>query len=139
MKKFFQLFALILCSLFVFALSKPGENVFRTMTQNEYYILRDSCTTLDVVFTKGGAGSMSVEGRSVSLFSSFVDVKPITAKSPNPKDGFIMWQRNGREFMTGDIYLLTDSTSYLRFKKDDREIYHLLTPQGASFLRSQMK
>lgn len=109
------------------------------MTQNEYYILRDSCTTLDVVFTKESAGSMSLEGRSVSLFSSFVDVKSITVKSPNPKDGFIMWQRNGREFMTGDIYLLTDSTSYLRFKKDDREIYHLLTPQGASFLRSQMK
>lgn len=139
MKRTFYTLALILSASFASAQNNASENIFRTMTQIEYNILRDSCTALDVVFTKGNAGTMSVEGKSVSLFSSFVDVKTISAKSPNSKDGFIMWQRNGREFLTGDIYLLSDSTSYLRFKKDDREMYHLLTSQGAAFLRSQMK
>ena len=119
--------------------TKPAQNAFKTLPRTDLAVMRDSCNQLDVVFITGGGGSLSVEGRSVGLFSTFVDSKTIAAKSTNAKDGFIMWQKNGREFITGDIYLLSDSTSYLHFKKDGKEYFNMLSAQGANFLRSQRK
>jgi len=139
MRKPFYLFTLFIFVSLAFAQTKPAESAFKRLPKSDYLILRDSCNQLDVVFISGAGGSLSLEGRSVGLFSSFVDLKTIAAKSPNSKDGFIMWQKNGREFITGDIYLQTDSNSYLLFKKDGKEYFNLLTSQGASFLRSQKK
>jgi hypothetical protein len=50
-----------------------------------------------------------------------------------------MWQINGREFLTGDMYFSSDTTGYLVFKKDDKEYINTLNKQGAGFLKKQKK
>lgn len=104
-----------------------------------FKVLRDSCTQLDIVFTAGVGSSMSVEGRNVSMFSTFVDNTTLLKKPEAEKQGFIMWQRNGREFITGDIYLTTDSSGYLHFKYGGNDYFNQLSTQGATFLRRQRK
>jgi hypothetical protein len=104
-----------------------------------FKVLRDSCTQLDIVFTAGVGSSMSVEGRNVSMFSTFVDNTTLSKKVEVEKQGFIMWQRNGREFITGDIYLTTDSSGYLHFKYGGNDYFNQLSTQGATFLRRQRK
>lgn len=104
-----------------------------------FKVLRDSCTQLDIVFTAGVGSSMSVEGRNVSMFSTFVDNIALSKKVDAEKQGFIMWQRNGREFITGDIYLTTDTSGYLHFKYGGNDYFNQLSTQGATFLRRQRK
>jgi hypothetical protein len=137
MKKLFLAKIIFMAFFAIHAQTKPSGSVYKILTPQDYITLRDSCTQLDIVFTSGNGGSMSMEGRSVGLFSSFLQTKSITEKSNAAKDGFIMWQKNGREFLTGDIFLQSDSNSYVQFKKEGKEYFHLLTPQGAGFLKSQ--
>jgi hypothetical protein len=139
MKKKISVLTLYVIVFMVIAQNKPSELLYKALPFSDYKILRDSCTQLDVVFLSSASGSLSVDGRSVSLFSNFVDSKAIAKKSNSSKDGFIMWQKNGREFVTGDIYFLSDSSGYLHFKKDGKDFYNLLTTQGATFLKSQKK
>ena len=82
---------------------------------------------------------MSLEGRNVIMFSTFVAPQSIASKKEVEKTGFIMWQKNGREFITGDIYLQSDTAGYLVFKKDEKEYINQLSTQGATFLRRQKK
>jgi hypothetical protein len=102
-----------------------------------YKTLRDSCNMIDLVYSVGG--SMSLNGRNVQLFSSFVEQKGTKKNESLPKEGFIMWQINGREFLTGDMYFSSDTTGYLVFKKDDKEYINTLNKQGAGFLKKQKK
>ncbi|MFN8278405.1 MAG: hypothetical protein U0T84_13055 [Chitinophagales bacterium] len=111
-----------------------GQTKTKPLPMPVYHALRDSCTQIDVVFSAGT--SLSLEGRSVILFSSFVDWKPASAAAV-PKTGFLMWQRNGREFLSGDLYLTGDSSGYLVFEKDKMKYYNALTPQGAGFFKKQ--
>lgn len=104
---------------------------------NLYKTLRDSCNMIDLVYSVGG--SMSLNGRNVQLFSSFVEQKGTKKDEALPKEGFIMWQINGREFITGDMYFSSDTTGYLVFKKDDKEYINTLNKQGAGFLKKQKK
>ncbi|MFN8309900.1 MAG: hypothetical protein U0T73_08050 [Chitinophagales bacterium] len=101
-----------------------------------YNILRDSCTQIDVVFSAGT--SMSLEGRNVVMFSSFVDWHPAPL-SKAPQVGFLMWQRNGREFLTGQLYITSDSSGYLLFHMGKQQFVNRLTAQGAGFLKKQAK
>ena len=102
-----------------------------------YHTLYDSCTQLDIVFITGKGGSMSLDGKNVKYFTSFVNPKT-TDKKPNaPQDGLIMWQINGREYLTGNIYFTGDSAGYILFSKNSREYINALTPQGAKFLKSR--
>ena len=108
-----------------------------SLPPNLYKTLHDSCNMIDLVYNVGG--SMSLNGRNVQLFSSFVEQKGTKKDETLPKEGFIMWQINGREFITGDMYFSSDSTGYLLFKKDDKEYINTLNKQGAVFLRKQKK
>jgi len=134
-------FTFFLFSIFIisFAQVKPITSPFRVLPQNIFRTLRDSCTQIDIVFTTGKGGSMSLEGRNVVLFSTFVESKPISAKKGTEKNGFIMWQRNGREYITGDVYLTSDTSGYLFFKKGDKEYFNQLSAQGSAFLKKQEK
>ena len=131
---------LITILLVLFALTaingqtKPTTPAFSPLPSKLYKVLRDSCTQIDVVFTNERTGSMSLEGRNVIMFSTFVTPTPIVAKKNATKMGFIMWQRNGREFITGDIYIVSETEGYVYFRKDEKEYFNQLTPQGANML-----
>ena len=102
-----------------------------------YSTLYDSCTQLDIVFITGKGGSMSLEGKNVKFFTSFVQPKSAD-KAPNaPQDGLIMWQINGREYLTANIYFTGDSSGYLLFNKNNHEYINSLTSQGAHFLKTR--
>lgn len=102
-----------------------------------YNTLRDSTTSMDVVMMQGKGGSLSLEGRNVKLFNSFFENKP-SVKTNAPLAGNIMWQINGREYLSGS-YFLGDSTGYVVFQKDNHEYVNLLNAQGNSFFKSQIK
>lgn len=102
-----------------------------------YYTMRDSSTSMDIVMKQGKGGSMSLDGRNVQLFANFLDGKT-APKTSAPIAGTVMWQINGREYISGD-YFLGDSTGYMVFMRDGKEYVNRLNQQGNSFLKSQVK
>ena len=102
-----------------------------------YVTLRDSCTQLDIVFITGKGGSMSLEGRNVKFFTSFV--RPIAVdKKPNaPLDGTLMWQINGKAYQMANLYFTGDSSGYVTFDRNNKEYVNGLTPDGAAFLKNR--
>lgn len=99
--------------------------------------MRDSTTSMDIVMMQGKGGSMSLDGRNVQLFNNLFENKTAT-KVKLPQAGTIMWQINGREFISGN-YFLGDSTGYILFNKDGKEYINLINAQGNSFLKGQIK
>lgn len=102
-----------------------------------YKTLRDSTTSLDIIVMQGKGGSMSIEGRNMRLFGNFFENKT-SEKFTAPLGGNIMWQINGREFLSGNYYL-GDSTGYVVFNKDGKEYVNLINNQGNSFFKGQIK
>jgi hypothetical protein len=103
-----------------------------------YNVLHDSCTQLDIVFITGRGGSMSLDNApSVRGFTSFVSMKPVE-KIPNATlDGTVMWEINGREYLSGQLFFGGDSSGYIVFNKNDKEYVNALTPDGAGFLKTR--
>ena len=99
--------------------------------------MRDSTTSMDIVMMQGKGGSLSLDGRNVKLFNSFFENK-VAAKIKAPLAGTIMWQKNGREFISGN-YFLGDSTGCVVFTKDGKEYVNRLNVQGNSFFKGQIK
>jgi hypothetical protein len=131
-----RLLILLFISLFLYQ-SVVAQTNKGALSAKMYYTLRDSTTQADVVFNFPATTSLSLEGRNVKMFNSFLDVQ--TAKDTLKKaDGFVMWLINGREFIMGDFYL-GEQESYLRFKKDTVVYVNRLTEQGASFFKQQKK
>ncbi len=102
-----------------------------------YAAMRDSTTSMDVVFMQGKGRSLSLDGRNVHLFNSFFENKA-TAKSQTELAGSIMWLINGREFLSGKFFL-NDSTGYVVIDKEGKEYVNLINAQGTSFFKSQIK
>jgi hypothetical protein len=102
-----------------------------------FLTLRDSTTSMDVVFLTGAGGSISAEGKNVQSFNSFFENQPAPKTIAKPA-GNIMWLINGREFISGS-YFLGDSTGYVVFQKDGKEFVNLMNAQGNTFLKSQFK
>ena len=101
-----------------------------------YYMkLVDSTTSLDVVFMLGQGGSISVEGRNVKMFNSFIDWQN-APKLNTPQAGTMMWEINGREFLSGSFYL-GDTTGCMVITKNGKEYVNKISPQGNTFLKSQ--
>ena len=100
-----------------------------------YLKMVDSTTSIDVVFMLDKGGSISVEGRNTKLFNSFFESVP-AAKINKPQAGSVMWQVNGREFLSGAIYL-GDSTGCVVINKNGKEYVNRINPQGNSFFKSQ--
>jgi hypothetical protein len=104
---------------------------------NTYNTLRDSCTQLDVVFITGKGGSMSLEGRNVKFFTSFVTLKAAEKKPNAPLDGTLMWQINGKAYQMANLYFTGDSSGYVSFERNNKEYVNGLTPDGAAFLKTR--
>ena len=132
----------IILFLLAFSFGLSAQTESKTKTSNRplpalvYYAMRDSCTQLDLVFTKRG-GSLSVDGKNVRLFTNMIDGSS-AVPNKQERDGFIMWVKNGREFCSGDFYITSDSTGYLRFKIQDKEFVNSFTKQGAQFIQARL-
>ena len=101
-----------------------------------YYIrMIDSTTSIDVVFMLGQGGSISVEGRNAKLFNSFFE-RETCPKLNTPQAGTMMWEINGKEFLSGSFYL-GDSTGCLVINKNGKEYVNAINPQGTKFFKSQ--
>ena len=137
MKKTF-LFLFVLITLGAMAQTKPVSKPV-ALPQKFYQNLKDSCTQMDIVFYSGAGGSMSLDGKNVKMFTNFVAPSPAVKQETAKQDGHIMWQINGREYLTGKLFLTADSMGYLVFDKDAKEYVNALIPQGASFLNTHGK
>lgn len=102
-----------------------------------YIRLLDSTTSIDVVFMQGKGGSISVEGRNAKLFNSFFE-NTTTPKLNTPQAGSMMWEINGREFISGNFYL-GDSTGCIIFTKNGKEYVNRINGQGNTFFKNQIK
>ena len=137
---------LFIILVFTFKLSVSGQQKQTAMPAPKptalptllYAGLRDSCTSLDITFFSSSA-SMSLDNRNVKFFAAFVSPMPAQKKSELKQDGIIMWQKDGREYITGSMYFSGDSTGYLTFNKNNREYINAFTPQGAAFLQTHGK
>jgi len=102
-----------------------------------YLALRDSTDGVDVVFLQGKGGSMNVEGPNTRFFNSFIDYD--AASKPNTQQAAsVMWVKQGREFISGSLYL-GDSTGCVIFQKDGKEYYHRLNNGGNNFIKQAIK
>lgn len=128
-----SVFVCLLCSFALDAQSLKTEPLPPKM----FLTMRDSTTSMDVVFLKGEGGSISIEGKNVRLFNSFFENKG-AVKNKIATDGNIMWLINGREFISGS-YFLGDSTGCIVFQKDGKEYINQITRQGNYFFKSQIK
>jgi hypothetical protein len=106
------------------------------LPQSLFVILRDSTTSVDIVLMKGKGGSLSMEGANVQVFSQFFEDAP-AAKIPGPRGGTVMWEINGREFVSGDFYI-GDSTGCIVMTKDGHEYVNRISETGNSFFRDQL-
>jgi hypothetical protein len=113
------------------------QNNVTALPSNIFLQLRDSTTQADVVYHYPATNSLSMEGRNVRMFNTFVDSKT-AADTLKKADGFVMWLINGREFLQGDIFL-GEKESYIRFKKNGSIYVNRLTEQGAAFLKQQKR
>lgn len=133
---------LILALLFSVAIiAQQSRPVQKPKTQqlplNVYNTLRDSCTQLDIVFITGKGGSMSLEGRNVKFFTSFVKPTPADKKPNAPLDGTLMWQIDGKAYQMANLYFTGDSSGYVSFERNNKEYVNGLTPDGAAFLKTR--
>jgi hypothetical protein len=145
MQKTFILLALIFSIVATAQQSKqqrralpPVRTKLSSLPSPIYNTLHDSCTQLDIVYITGKGGSMSLDGRNVKYFTSFVSTRPPAQKKPNAGlDATIMWQIDGKAYLMGNIYFSGDSSGYVLFNKNDKEYLNALTPDGAGFLKTR--
>jgi hypothetical protein len=133
MKKLFSTSLLLITVSILFAQAEPTK----ALPGKLYMLMRDSTTSIDVVFLQGAGGSLNIEGKNVRTFGNFFDFAP-APKLNIPAAGSIMWQINGREFLSGQFFL-GDSLACLVTKKDGREYVNHITQQGAEFFKGQIK
>lgn len=133
MKLFFS--ALLLLVLTGSATAQQAKTVALPMP---YYLkMIDSTSSMDIVFMLGQGGSISIEGRNTRVVNKFFDWQT-TPKLNIPQAGTIMWEIDGREFLSGSFYL-GDSTGCLVINKDGKEYVNKINATGTSFLKSQGK
>lgn len=138
MKKSALLFLLFLGVLISFAFKKQtptATNVAKSLSPAAFYFMRDSCNQLDIVYSKGG--SMSIDGRNVGYFTSFIHYTPAKPIPNKVRDGIMMWVKNGREVISGDFYFTSDTSAYIQFKIDTLVFANNFTKQGATFLQTK--
>ena len=139
--KYTFLFAAILFTLSVSAQQKAqtaAKARVSALPAQLYTGIKDSCTSIDITFFTSTA-SISLDARNVHFFANFVSPYPVAKDLNIKQDGFIMWGRNGKEYLTGNLYFSGDSSGYLVFNKNDKEYVNALSPQGAGFLMTHGK
>lgn len=121
-----------LCSLISLAGSAQSP-----MPAKVYQTMRDSSTSIDVVFYDEEGGSITADGKDVSFFNYFFS-NEAAVRTKAKAGGSVMWLVKGREYLSGTFYL-SDSTGYLVTKKDDKEYVNKITPTGFNFLNGGYK
>jgi len=111
------------------------QHITQPLPMPLYIRMLDSTTSIDVVFMLGKGGSISVEGRNSKLFNSFFE-NETTPKLNIPQAGTMMWQINGKEFLSGSFFL-GDSTGCIVITKNGKEYVNRITPGGVTFFKSQ--
>ena len=133
MKFFFPILLML-----AFADSATAQQAKTQALPMPYYIrMLDSTTSIDVVFMLGQGGSISVEGRNAKMFNSFFE-RETTRKLNVPQAGTMMWEINGKEFLSGNFYL-GDSTGCIVFTKNGKEYVNKINKQGNHFFKTQGK
>ncbi len=131
-------YILFLSVLFSMALNTSAQSVKTApLPPPVYVIMRDSTTSIDIVYLQGAGGSMSVDGKNVHIFNSFFE-NETAQKSSAAATGMIMWQINGREYLSGNFYL-GDSTGYVVVNRNGKEYVNRINNQGNSFFKSHIK
>ena len=102
-----------------------------------YIRMIDSTTSIDVVFMLDKGGSISVEGRNAKLFNSFFE-REAAPKLNTPQAGSVMWEINGKEFLSGKFYL-GDTTGCVVITKNGKEYVNRINSQGNHFFKGQGK
>ena len=125
--------------LFVLTLShlKAQKNETHSLPLKTYIALCDSTTSVDVVILAGSGESISIEGNNVHYFNTFIQNSP-TSKTVSKEAGTMMWEINGKEFMSGKFYL-ADSSAYIVFNQNGKEYVDRISAQGITFLKNQIK
>jgi hypothetical protein len=131
MKFLFALLLMLACAGSVTA----QQTKTQALPMPYYMKMIDSTSSIDVVFMLGQGGSISVDGRNVKPFNSFFEWET-TPKLNTPQAGTMMWEINGKEFLSGSFYL-GDTTGCLVITKNGKEYVNKISPQGNSFLKSQ--
>ncbi|MFN8287269.1 MAG: hypothetical protein U0V74_10970 [Chitinophagales bacterium] len=134
--KNFLLLALLISGFAGFAQTSATTKT-TPLPAKTFKALHDSTTSMDIVMMQGKGGSISLEGRNVMLFNSYF-LNQSAVKTKAAQAGMIMWQINGREFASGN-YFLGDSTGYVVINKDGKEYGLLISKEGNSFFKSQIK
>lgn len=128
----------LLSAAFLFlAISAFAQTKLTPLPYKTFVTLHDSTTSMDIVMMIGKGGSISLDGRNVTLFNSYF-TNQAAVKTNAQQAGMIMWQINGREFLSGNYYL-GDKTGYVLIKKDGKEYCLTITEAGNSFFKSQIK
>jgi len=128
-------FLLSFLLLFCFAGAFAQQSIAQPLPMPYYVRMLDSTSSIDIVFMLGQGGSISVEGRNTKLFNSFFE-NVVTPRLNSPQAGTIMWQINGKEFLSGSFYL-GDSSGCLVVTKNGKEYVNRINAQGNHFLKSQ--
>lgn len=127
---------LITCAVCTFAEAQKVSHS-QPLPPPMYAIMRDSTTSIDVVFLQGKGESISLDGKNVHLFNSFFENAP-AQKGDSAQAAMIMWQINGKEYLSGKMYL-GETTGYVVITKNGREYVNQISEQGNSFFKSQIK
>jgi hypothetical protein len=124
--------------LMVVATFAAQAQVPKVLPAKKFISLRDSTTQIDIVYHSPSTNSLSLDGRNVMAFNrQYLDNQPVKHTLAKPI-GYIMWQKNGREYLSGDFFY-NDSIGYVVTKVDTTKYVIKLSEQGRSFLQQQRR
>ncbi len=110
----------------------------KALPAKKFTTLRDSTTQIDIVYHSPSTNSLSLDGRNVYMFNrGCIENQPVKHSLAKPI-GYIMWQKNGREYLSGDFFY-NDSIGYVVTKVDTTKYVIKLSEQGRSFLQQQRR
>jgi len=112
------------------------QKLTEALPKRVFITMRDSSTSVDIVLMQGKGGSLSMEGQNVQVFNQFFDDAP-ASKLPGERGGTVMWEINGREYLSGDFYV-GDTTGCIIFVKDGREYVNRISDVGNTFFRDRI-
>jgi hypothetical protein len=127
---------IILFLLFATNICKAQQQMPQALPKSVFATMQDSTTSVDIVWMLGKGGSMSMENHNVQVFSQFFEPGP-AVKLPVLRAANIMWERDGREFISGDVYL-TDTAACIVFTRDGHEYVNRISETGNTFFHDQI-
>jgi hypothetical protein len=132
MKKLIFLFAvLMLHALYSMAQSKP-----KALPRCTYKIMVASITSADITLLQGNGGSISIDKENIGILKDFIETSA-GQKMNGPQTATLMCLINGREYLSGRIYI-NDTQGSVTFTMDGKEYVNELNAKGTSFFKSML-